>query len=41
MAERAREATGIEDLEVVADRGYFRSAEILECEQAGITPYVP
>ena len=32
MAERAREATGIEDLDVVADRGYFRSAEILECE---------
>ena len=41
MAERAREATGIEDLEVVADRGYFRSTQILECEQAGITPYVP
>jgi len=41
MAERAREATGIEDLDVVADRGYFRSAEILECEQAGITAYVP
>jgi transposase len=41
MAERAREATGIEDLDVVADRGYFRSAEILQCEQAGITAYVP
>ncbi len=41
MAERAREATGIEDLDVVADRGYFRSAEILEGEQAGITAYVP
>jgi transposase len=41
MAERAREATGIEDLDVVADRGYFRSTEILQCEQAGITAYVP
>jgi hypothetical protein len=41
MAERAREATGIEGLDVVADRGYFRSTEILQCEQAGITAYVP
>jgi transposase len=41
MAEQARAATGIEDLEVVADRGYFNGEEILGCEQAGITTYVP
>jgi transposase len=40
MAERAREATGVEDLTAVADRGYFKSDEILKCEQAGITPIV-
>ena len=41
MAKQAREATGIKDLNVVADRGYFSGEEILACEQAGITPYVP
>ncbi len=41
MAEQVRAATGIEDLEVVADRGYFSGEEILTCEQAGITTYVP
>jgi transposase len=41
MAQRAREATGIDSLMVVADRGYFKGDEILKCEQAGITTYVP
>ena len=41
VAEQAREATGIEDLTVVADRGYFKGEQILQCEQAGITPIVP
>ena len=41
MAKHAREATGIEELTVVADRGYFKGEQILECEQAGITPIVP
>ena len=41
MADRARDATGIEALEVVADRGYFNGEEILACDQAGITTYVP
>ena len=40
MAEQARLATGIEDLNVVADRGYFSGEQILACEQAGITTYV-
>ena len=41
MAGQAQEATGHEALTVLADRGYFKGEEILACEQAGITPYVP
>ncbi len=41
MAEHAREATGIEELTVVADRGYFKGEQSLQCEQIGITAIVP
>jgi transposase len=41
MAEQAREATGVDELTVVADRGYFKGDQILQCDQAGITPLVP
>jgi len=41
VAEQAREATGIEQLSVVADRGYFKGEQILQCDQAGIIPIVP
>jgi len=41
MALKAKAATGAEDLGVLADRGYFSGEEILACEQAGVTPYVP
>jgi transposase len=41
MAEQARQAIGTEALTVVADRGYFKSEQILECTKAGITPLVP
>jgi hypothetical protein len=41
MAEQARHALGTEGLTVVADRGYFKSEQILECTNAGITPLVP
>jgi transposase len=41
MAEHAREGIGHDALTVVADRGYFKGEEILACDQAGITPYVP
>jgi hypothetical protein len=34
-------ATGIEKMEVVADRGYFDSPDILACDRAGMTTYVP
>src|SRR5471032_3297129 len=41
MASQARQALGTKDLTVIADRGYFSGAEILACEQQGITPLVP
>ena len=41
VAAQAREAMGVEDLTVVADRGYYKGEQILQCEQAGITPIVP
>ncbi|MEX3954163.1 IS1182 family transposase [Paraburkholderia sp. EG287B] len=41
MAGQARAATGIKDLTVVADRGYFKSEEVLQCHEAGITTFVP
>jgi transposase len=41
MAERARTAIGSETIEVVADRGYYAGDDILACEKAGITVYLP
>jgi hypothetical protein len=41
MAKSAREAMGKKHLRVLADRGYFKGEQILECEQAGMTPLVP
>jgi transposase len=41
MAKRARDAVGEDDLTVLADRGYFKGEEILECERAGINALVP
>jgi hypothetical protein len=41
MAEQARAAIGSEAIEAVADRGYYSGEEILACEEAGITVYLP
>jgi transposase len=41
MANRAKEALDVEELDVVADRGYFKGEEILACEQDNITTYLP
>ena len=41
MAKQARSAMGTQDLTALADRGYFNGPEILDCDQAGITPLVP
>jgi hypothetical protein len=41
MAQQAQTATGRKDLEIVADRGYFKGEEILACQSAGMAPLVP
>jgi transposase len=41
MAKQARAAVDQNALTVVADRGYFKSEQILECERAGIRALVP
>jgi transposase len=41
MAHQARDAIGTSKLTVFADRGYFKSEEIFDCEQAGIKVLVP
>jgi transposase/IS5 family transposase len=40
-AEPAKELLGVETIDVVADRGYFKIEDIEACEAAGMTPYVP
>jgi transposase len=41
MAKLAREAMGTDDITAIADRGYFKSEEILACHEQGITVIVP
>jgi len=40
-AEPARALLDVEQIDVVADRGYFKIEDIEACENAGLTPYVP
>jgi transposase len=41
MAEMAKCAMGVDQIHVLADRGYFSGKEILACEAIGAVPYVP
>ena len=41
MATRTQDTLGEKPLSVVCDRGYYRSEEILACDEAGITTYLP
>ncbi len=41
MAKQTKEVLEVDKLDVVADRGYFSSEEILACDQAGITVTLP
>lgn len=41
MALKAKETLGCDTMDVLADKGYFKSTEILACENAGITTYIP
>lgn len=41
MAQMAKQAMGVDQIHVLADRGYFSGKEILACESVGAIPYVP
>ena len=41
MAKETKATLDVENLDVVADRGYFNGEEILACEEAGITVTLP
>jgi hypothetical protein len=41
MAKQAKDVLDTRKLTAVADRGYYRGEEILECEHSGITALVP
>jgi transposase len=41
MAIAAKDAMAIDELDAVADRGYFKGEQVLACDEAGITAYVP
>lgn len=41
MSRQAKDATGAEELTALADRGYFSGAEVLACEELGVTPICP
>jgi len=41
MGTQARTEMGVEELTVVADRGYYKSQEIKASEEAGLIPYIP
>jgi len=41
MAATARDAIGHQEMRALADRGYFKGEEILDCEEAGFRTLVP
>jgi transposase len=41
MGDKAQEATGCDELTVLADRGYFNGDQVLACEGTGILPIIP
>src|SRR5262249_56902619 len=40
MAQKAKEILGKEQIDVLADMGYYHGAEIKACEEAGMTVYI-
>src|SRR5271170_1184587 len=40
-ADPAREILEVEKIDVVADKGYFKTEDIAACAKAGLTPHVP
>ncbi len=41
MGQQAKQALGVDELDVIADRGYFSADQIKECADAGIVPTLP
>jgi transposase len=41
MSFQSKDAIGVQKLDAIADRGYYKGPEILKCVEAGITPFVP
>ncbi len=41
MAKKAKTVLEVDELDVVADRGYYNGKEILACEESGIKAYLP
>ena len=41
MAKRARQALGVDELDVLADMGYYDGQQVKDCLDKGITPYIP
>lgn len=41
MSKRAKDILEVEELEVLADKGYYDAIEIKECVDNGISPYIP
>jgi transposase len=41
MGQKAKAALGVDELDVVADRGYFSAGQIARCADADITPTLP
>jgi transposase len=41
MGSKSREASGCEEVTVLADRGYYNGDEVLACEGTGILPVIP
>ena len=37
----ARENLAVDEIDAVADKGYFKIEDLEDCEAAGVTPYVP
>lgn len=41
MATKAKHAMGVDTLDAIADKGYFKGEEIRSCEDIGVTAFVP
>jgi transposase len=41
MAAKAKHAMGVDALDAIADKGYFKGEEIRTCESIGVTAFVP